>query len=210
LFQLSTGERWERKADPHLAGAGESTLREADEVVNDLQQILLSEEVIAKRVKELGEQISRDYSGCDLVVVGILKGALVFMADLIRHLSIPVIMDFAVVSSYGTATKTSGVVRILKDLDQPIEGKHVLIVEDIIDTGLTMHYLINNFKARKPLSVKVCTLLDKPSRREVDIVPDYCGFSIPDHFVVGYGLDYAEYYRNLPQVGVLKPEVYQK
>lgn len=185
-------------------------MREADEVVNDLQQILLSEEVIAKRVKELGEQISRDYSGCDLVVVGILKGALVFMADLIRHLSIPVIMDFAVVSSYGTATKTSGVVRILKDLDQPIEGKHVLIVEDIIDTGLTMHYLINNFKARKPLSVKVCTLLDKPSRREVDIVPDYCGFSIPDHFVVGYGLDYAEYYRNLPQVGVLKPEVYQK
>ncbi|MDI7246146.1 MAG: hypoxanthine phosphoribosyltransferase [Bacillota bacterium] len=179
-------------------------------MVNDLEQILLSEEVIAKRVGELGEQISRDYRGCDLVVVGILKGALVFMADLIRHLSIPVIMDFAVVSSYGAATKTSGVVRILKDLDQPIEGKHVLIVEDIIDTGLTMHYLINNLKARKPLSVKVCTLLDKPSRREVDITPDYCGFSIPDHFVVGYGLDYAEYYRNLPQVGVLKPEVYTK
>lgn len=196
--------------NPHLAGASGSTLREADEVVNDLEQVLLSEEVIAKRVKELGEQISRDYRGCDLVVVGILKGALVFMADLIRHLSIPVIMDFAVVSSYGAATKTSGVVRILKDLDQPIEGKHVLIVEDIIDTGLTMHYLINNFKARKPLSVKVCTLLDKPSRREVDIVPDYCGFAIPDHFVVGYGLDYAEYYRNLPQVGVLKPEVYKK
>lgn len=191
-------------------GASDSILREAEVVVNDLEQVLLSEEVIAKRVKELGEQISRDYRGCELVVVGILKGALVFMADLIRHLSIPVIMDFAVVSSYGAATKTSGVVRILKDLDQPIEGKHVLIVEDIIDTGLTMHYLINNFKARKPLSVKVCTLLDKPSRREVDIVPDYCGFSIPDHFVVGYGLDYAEYYRNLPQVGVLKPEVYNK
>lgn len=185
-------------------------MREAEDVVNDLEQILLSEEAIAKRVRELGEQISEDYQGCDLVVVGILKGALVFMADLIRHLSIPVIMDFAVVSSYGAATKTSGVVRILKDLDQPIEGKHVLIVEDIIDTGLTMHYLINNLKARKPLSVKVCTLLDKPSRREVDITPDYCGFSIPDHFVVGYGLDYAEYYRNLPQVGVLKPEVYTK
>jgi len=185
-------------------------MREAEDVVNDLEQILLSEEAIAKRVRELGEQISEDYQGCDLVVVGILKGALVFMADLIRHLSIPVIMDFAVVSSYGAATKTSGVVRILKDLDQPIEGKHVLIVEDIIDTGLTMHYLINNLKARKPLSVKVCTLLDKPSRREVDIVPDYCGFSIPDSFVVGYGLDYAEYYRNLPQVGVLKPEVYHK
>jgi len=179
-------------------------------VVNDLEEVLITEEAITKRVKELGAQISEDYRACDLVVVGILKGALVFMADLIRHLTIPVIMDFAVVSSYGAATRSSGVVRILKDLDQPIEGKHVLIVEDIIDTGLTMHYLVNNLKARKPLSVKVCTLLDKPSRREVDIMPDYCGFSIPDRFVVGYGLDYAEYYRNLPQVGVLKAEVYRK
>lgn len=179
-------------------------------MVNDLEEVLITEEAITKRVKELGAQISEDYRACDIIVVGILKGALVFMADLIRHLTIPVIMDFAVVSSYGAATETSGVVRILKDLDQPIEGKHVLIVEDIIDTGLTMHYLVNNLKARKPLSVKVCTLLDKPSRREVDVRPDYCGFSIPDRFVVGYGLDYAEHYRNLPQVGVLKAEVYRK
>ena len=179
-------------------------------MVNDLEQVLISEEEIAGRVRELGAEITEDYKGCNLVVVGILKGALMFMADLIRHIKIPVLMDFAVVSSYGASTETSGVVRILKDLDQPIEGKHVLIVEDIIDTGLTMHYLVHNLQARKPASVKVCTLLDKPSRREVDIKPDYCGFSIPDKFVVGYGLDYAEYYRNLPQVGVLKEEVYNK
>jgi len=186
-----------------LAGGG-------GDVVNDLEQILISKEDIADRVKELGAEITEDYKDCDLVVVGILKGALMFMADLIRHIKIPVLMDFAVVSSYGASTETSGVVRILKDLDQPIEGKHVLIVEDIIDSGLTMHYLVRNLEARKPASVKVCTLLDKPSRRKVDIKPDYCGFSIPDKFVVGYGLDYAEYYRNLPQVGVLKEEVYNK
>jgi len=186
-----------------FAGGGE-------DVVNDLEQVLISEEEIAGRVRELGAEITEDYKGCNLVVVGILKGALMFMADLIRYIKIPVLMDFAVVSSYGASTETSGVVRILKDLDQPIEGKHVLIVEDIIDTGLTMHYLVRNLEARKPASVKVCTLLDKPSRREVDIKPDYCGFSIPDKFVVGYGLDYAEYYRNLPQVGVLKEEVYNK
>ncbi|NLJ61507.1 MAG: hypoxanthine phosphoribosyltransferase [Firmicutes bacterium] len=179
-------------------------------MVNDLEQVLISEGEIARRVRELGTEITEDYKGGGLVVVGILKGALMFMADLIRHIKIPVIMDFAVVSSYGASTETSGVVRILKDLDQPIEGKHVLIVEDIIDTGLTMHYLVRNFEARKPASVKVCTLLDKPSRREVDIKPDYCGFSIPDKFVVGYGLDYAEYYRNLPQVSILKEEVYNK
>ncbi len=179
-------------------------------MVNDLEQILISEEELDKKVRELGAQITEDYRGCNLVVVGILKGALMFMADLIRHIEIPVLMDFAVVSSYGSSTETSGAVRILKDLDQPIEGRHVLIVEDIIDTGLTMHYLVRNLEARKPESVKVCTLLDKPSRRKVDIKPDYCGFSIPDEFVVGYGLDYAEYYRNLPQVGVLKEEVYNK
>jgi hypoxanthine phosphoribosyltransferase len=186
-----------------LAGGG-------GDVVNDLEQILINKEDIADRVRELGAEITEDYKDCDLVVVGILKGALMFMADLIRYIRIPVLMDFAVVSSYGASTETSGVVRILKDLDQPIEGKHVLIVEDIIDSGLTMHYLVRNLEARKPASVKVCTLLDKPSRRKVDIKPDYCGFSIPDKFVVGYGLDYAEYYRNLPQVGVLKEEVYNK
>jgi hypoxanthine phosphoribosyltransferase len=186
-----------------LAGGGE-------DVINDLEEILISKDRINDRVRELGAEITENYKDCDLVVVGILKGALMFMADLIRHIQIPVLMDFAVVSSYGASTETSGVVRILKDLDQPIEGKHVLIVEDIIDTGLTMHYLVRNLEARKPASVKVCTLLDKPSRRKVDIKPDYCGFSIPDKFVVGYGLDYAEYYRNLPQVGVLKEEVYNK
>ncbi|NLS44565.1 MAG: hypoxanthine phosphoribosyltransferase [Firmicutes bacterium] len=179
-------------------------------MVNDLEQILLTKEEIGEKVKELGARITDDYKDCDLVVVGILKGALMFMADLIRYIKIPVLMDFAVVSSYGVSTDTSGVVRILKDLDQPIEGRHVLIVEDIVDTGLTMHYLVRNLEARKPLSIKVCTLLDKPSRRKVEFKPDYCGFSIADKFVVGYGLDYAEYYRNLPEVGVLKEEVYNK
>ena len=179
-------------------------------MINDLENILINETRIADKVKELGAQITQDYTSRDLVVVGILKGALMFMADLIRHIKRPVLMDFAVVSSYGESTETSGAVRILKDLDQPIEGKHVLIVEDIIDTGLTMHYLVRNLEARKPASVKVCTLLDKPSRRKVDMKPDYCGFTIPDKFVVGYGLDYAEYYRNLPEVGVLKEEVYNK
>ena len=179
-------------------------------MINDLENILINETRIADKVKELGAQITQDYTSRDLVVVGILKGALMFMADLIRHIKRPVLMDFAVVSSYGESTETSGAVRILKDLDQPIEGKHVLIVEDIIDTGLTMHYLVRYLEARKPASVKVCTLLDKPSRRKVDMKPDYCGFTIPDKFVVGYGLDYAEYYRNLPEVGVLKEEVYNK
>lgn len=178
-------------------------------LMNDIECILVDESDIQKRVRELGEEISRDYAGRDLVIVGILKGALVFMADLVRNIRIPLSIDFVAVSSYGLATKTSGVVRILKDLDAPIEGKHVLVVEDIIDTGLTLHYLLENLKARKPSSVKICTLLDKPSRREVQITPDYNGFQIPDKFVVGYGLDFGEKYRNLPSVCVLRPEVYQ-
>lgn len=180
------------------------------ELTDGIGERLLSEEEIGRRVRELGEEISRDYSGRELVVVGILKGALIFMADLIRHISIPVTMDFVAVSSYGKATRSSGAVRILKDLDAPIEGKHVLIVEDIIDTGLTLAYLLENFRARRPRSVKVCTLLDKPGRRLVDVQSDYNGFEIPDKFVVGYGLDYAERYRNLPCIWVLKPEVYNK
>ncbi|HHY47072.1 MAG TPA: hypoxanthine phosphoribosyltransferase [Firmicutes bacterium] len=176
---------------------------------DDIEAVLIREEDIQRRVRELGEQISRDYRGQDLVVVGILKGALVFMADLVRCIDIPLSMDFVAVSSYGMATKTTGVVRILKDLDAPIEGRHVLIVEDIMDTGLTLHYLLENLRARKPLSLKICTLLDKPSRRKVDIVSDYNGFQIPDKFVVGYGLDFGEKYRNLRSVCVLKPEVYQ-
>ncbi|NPV54829.1 MAG: hypoxanthine phosphoribosyltransferase [Firmicutes bacterium] len=178
-------------------------------MLDDLEGILLHEDEIKRRVEELGEQISRDYCGKELVVVGILKGALVFMADLVRRLSIPVVIDFVAISSYGAATKSSGAVRILKDLDAPVENKHVLIVEDIIDTGLTLSYLVENLRARKPLSVKICTLLDKPDRREINIRPDYNGFQIPDKFVVGYGLDYSEKYRNLPSVAVLKPRVYQ-
>ncbi|MDN5293717.1 MAG: hypoxanthine phosphoribosyltransferase [Eubacteriales bacterium] len=176
----------------------------------DIEKILLSREAIAERVRELGEQISRDYQGKNLLVVGILKGALVFMADLVRQINIPVRLDFMVVSSYGSSSETSGVVRILKDLDMSVEGWHVLLVEDIIDTGLTLKYLRDNLLARGPESVKICALLDKPARRRVEVQADYCGFTIPDAFVVGYGLDYAEKYRNLPDLCVLKPEAWQK
>lgn len=176
----------------------------------DIEKILLSREVIAERVRELGKQISQDYQGKNLLVVGILKGALVFMADLVRQINIPVRLDFMVVSSYGSSSESSGVVRILKDLDMSVEGWHVLLVEDIIDTGLTLKYLRDNLLARGPESVKICALLDKPARRRVEVQADYCGFTIPDAFVVGYGLDYAEKYRNLPDLCVLKPEAWQK
>lgn len=175
-----------------------------------IDRILLSDNEIQHRVKEMGKEISADYADRDLLVIGILKGAVLFMADLLREIDIPVKMDFMAVSSYGVSTSSSGVVRITKDLDQSLEGRHVLIIEDIVDTGLTLTYLLENLATRKPASVKCCVLLDKPSRRKVDIVPRYVGFSIPDEFVVGYGLDYAELYRNLPHVCVLKPEVYTK
>lgn len=174
----------------------------------DAREILFSEEEIKVKVKELGDAISKDYQGKDLLVIGILKGAVIFMADLVRNLSINASIDFMAVSSYGASTESSGVVRILKDLEQSIEGKNILIVEDIIDTGLTLKYLLENLKSRNPASIKVCTLLDKPSRRSVDVKANYNGFSIPDEFVVGYGLDYDEKYRNVPFVFVLKPEVY--
>ena len=174
----------------------------------DAKEILFTEEELKIKVKELGDAISNDYRGKDLLVIGILKGAVIFMADLVRNLSINASIDFMAVSSYGASTESSGVVRILKDLDQSIEGKNILIVEDIIDTGLTLKYLIENLKSRNPASVKVCTLLDKPSRRSVAVKANYNGFSIPDEFVVGYGLDYNERYRNVPFVFVLKPEVY--
>ncbi len=174
----------------------------------DIQKVLLSEEEIAKRVKELGVQLTEDYKGKDLMVVGILKGCMLFLSDLVRAIDLPLTMDFMVVSSYGNATKSSGVVRIIKDLEREIEGKDVLIVEDIVDTGLTLSYLIENLKTRNPNSVKVCSLLDKPERRKVHVDIEYIGFGIPDEFVIGYGLDYAEVYRNLPFVGVPKPEVY--
>ncbi|HHY60989.1 MAG TPA: hypoxanthine phosphoribosyltransferase [Clostridia bacterium] len=176
---------------------------------NDIETILISREELAAKVAELGRKISEDYAGQDLLMVCILKGAVIFCADLVRHVTIPVTLDFMAVSSYGDATQSSGAVMILKDLESNIAGKHVLIVEDIVDTGLTLKYIVENLKARRPLSVRICTLLDKPERRRVDVQVDYKGFVIPDAFVVGYGLDYAEKYRHLPDVCVLKPECYR-
>lgn len=177
-------------------------------MLEDIGEILITSEMLKERIKAMGEEISRDYQGKEPCLVGILKGAFMFLGDLAKEISIPASFDFMAVSSYGVDTKSSGVVRILKDLDQSIQGKHVLIVEDIVDTGLTLSYLYDNLKKRHPASLKVCTLLDKPSRRKVPVQLDYRGFEIPDAFVIGYGLDYGEKYRNLPFIGVLKPEVY--
>ena len=177
---------------------------------NDIQKILISEEQLAAKVAELGAAISRDYEGKKLMILGVLKGSVVFMADLLRHITIPVEMDFMAVSSYGAGVKTTGVVKILKDLDRLIEGYHVLVVEDILDSGMTLSYLTELLRDLGPASVRIATLLDKPERRKVDIAPDYVGFTVPDEFVVGYGLDYAELYRNLPYVGILAPHVYEK
>lgn len=176
---------------------------------NDIKEVLVSTETLAARIKELGEKISADYAGKDILMIGVLRGAVIFMADLARAISRPVTIDFIAVSSYGASTHSSGVVRIIKDLDEDVAGKHLLIVEDIIDSGLTLKYLYDNLLSRKPASVRICTLLSKPSRRKVDVPVDYNGFTIPDDFVVGYGLDFAEKYRNLPFVGVLKPEAYK-
>ncbi|MGB9866415.1 MAG: hypoxanthine phosphoribosyltransferase [Bacillota bacterium] len=167
-------------------------------------RILIEEKRIRERVKELAAQISGDYDGHEVLLVGVLKGAVMFMADLARQLKCPCSMDFMAVSSYGMSTHSSGVVRILKDLDNTIEGKHVLLVEDIVDTGLTLNYICSVLRARKPTSLKVCVLLDKPSRRKVDVHLDYVGFQIPDEFVVGYGLDYQEKFRQMPYVAVLE------
>jgi hypoxanthine phosphoribosyltransferase len=175
-------------------------------VLNEgIAEILLTREQILERVEALGRKISEDYQGKDLMVVGILKGSFVFLADLIRCITIPLTVDFVAISSYGSSTKSSGVVRILKDLDESVEGKHVLIVEDIVDTGWTLRlsYIVENLYARKAASVRICTLLDKPSRRQVDVSLDYVGFEIPDRFVVGYGLDFKGYYRNLPFIAVI-------
>lgn len=175
---------------------------------NNLQKILIAEEAIRIKVKELGEVITRDYQGKDLLVVGILKGSVVFMGDLIREIKLPLQIDFMEVSSYGKSTESSGAVRILKDLKNDIEDQNILIVEDIIDTGLTLSYLLSILEARKPKSIKICTFLNKPSRRKAKLLVDYNGYDIPDEFVVGYGLDFGEIYRNLPYVAVLKPEAY--
>lgn len=174
----------------------------------DLKGILLSEEQLKAKVKELGEKISRDYAGRNPLVICVLKGAFIFMADLVKAIDIPIEIDFMAVSSYGSSTKSSGVVRIIKDLDVTVEGRDVIIVEDIIDSGLTLSYLIDVLERRNARSVAVVALLDKPDRRTVPLEIEYKGFTLPDEFVVGYGLDYAEKYRNLPFIAVLKPEVY--
>lgn len=175
----------------------------------DIESIVYSEKDLAERIEILGRQISEDYKGKKLIVVGVMKGANVFVADLIRNLELDVVLDFIVVSSYGASTESTGVIRLLKDLDENISGEHVLIVEDIIDSGLTLEYLVSNFETRHPESIKICTLLNKVERRKVDIPVDYIGFQVPDEFIVGYGIDYAEKYRNLPYVGILKRSVYE-
>ncbi len=166
----------------------------------NIDKIFFSKEKIYAKVQELGKKITEDYNGQEVIIIGVLKGANVFLADLIREIMLPVYIDFMAVSSYGHSTETSGVVRILKDLDMEIEDKHVLIVEDIVDTGLTLKYITSNLKSRGVASLKICTLLDKPSRRKCNLNIDYIGFEIPDEFIVGYGIDYAERYRNLPYI----------
>lgn len=175
---------------------------------NDIEKVFISEQQLNDKIGELGRRISEDYKGKKLLLVSVLKGSVVFMADLMRAITIPCEIDFLCVSSYGGGVKTSGVVKITKDLDIKIEGLDVLIVEDILDSGMTLSYITEILQARNPNSIKICTLLDKPERRQADIKPDYLGFVIPDAFVVGYGLDYAEKYRNLPFVGELKPSIY--
>ncbi|MEQ2519174.1 hypoxanthine phosphoribosyltransferase [Ruthenibacterium sp. CLA-JM-H11] len=174
----------------------------------DVLRVLLSEEEIHAKVKEMGKKITEDYKNSNLMLVTVLKGAVVFLADIMREIDVPAEIDFMVVSSYGSGVKSSGVVKIVKDLDVPLEGKDILIVEDILDSGLTLSYIKELLASRGPRSIKVATLLDKPSRRKVDLQADYVGFSVPDEFVIGYGLDYDEKYRNLPYIGILKPEVY--
>src|SRR5579875_1370946 len=176
----------------------------------DIAEILITGERIQTKVRELGEQITRDYEGKDLLLLGTLKGAVPFIADLSRAIYLPLEIDYMAVASYGNSTESSGVVRIIKDLEGPIDRKHLLIIEDIIDSGLTLHYLVNLLKQRRPLSLHICSLLTKERPRVKEITYDYLGFSIPDKFVVGYGLDYAQRYRNLPYIGILKPEVYER
>lgn len=174
----------------------------------DLSSVLISQGELSARVAQLGEEISRDYEGRDPVFVGVLKGCFVFMADLLRQVRIPCTLDFMAVSSYGDATSTTGAVKINKDLSRDIAGRDVVIVEDILDSGVTLGYLVKYLNNRAPASIEIVTLLDKPSRRRGDVRAKYVGFTVPDAFVVGYGLDWAEKYRNLPYIGVLKPEIY--
>ncbi|GCE11058.1 hypoxanthine phosphoribosyltransferase [Tengunoibacter tsumagoiensis] len=175
----------------------------------DIEEILISEAEIQQKTLELGKQISVDYAGKSLLLLGTLKGAVPFIADLARAIDLPLELDYMAVSSYGASTQSSGIVRIIKDLEGPIDHKHILIIEDIIDSGLTLHYLVDLIQRRNPLSLRLCSLLVKDRPRLKDVPIDYYGFRIPDKFVVGYGLDYAQYYRNLPYIGILKPSVYE-
>ncbi len=177
-------------------------------IMDDVEKVLFTREQIAEKVHEMGAQITADYAGKDILMVGILKGASVFMADIVREIHLSVAFDFMVVSSYGAGTDSSGQVQIRKDMETDIKGRHVILCEDIIDTGLTMNHLMAKLRERKPESLALCALLSKPSRREAEIKLDYCGWEVPDEFIVGYGLDYAERYRNLPDIGVLKRSVY--
>ena len=177
---------------------------------DDVAEILIDEEQLAVRVRELADAISADYEGKNPLLVCILKGGVIFLADLSRQMSVVHEIDFMAITSYGNATESSGIVRILKDLDTSISRRHVIIVEDIVDTGRTLEYVIRNLETRGPASVRICTLLSKPTRRQIDVPTEYVGFEIPDVFVVGFGLDYAEVYRNLPFIGVLKPEKYRE
>jgi hypoxanthine phosphoribosyltransferase len=201
-METSTGERSDQQAADRL-------LSHVAEFERDIDRVLITGDEIQAKVRELGDQITEDYRGRDLLLIGVLKGAFVVMADLSRCIRLPLQFDFMAVSSYGAATKTSGVVRILKDLDHDIEGRNVLLVEDIIDSGLTIAYLLRNLRARKPASLEVCAMLRKPEVLRVALDIKYLGFDIPPEFVVGYGLDYGEKYRNLPYVATLKPEAYQ-
>lgn len=176
---------------------------------DDLEDVIVTEEQIARRTCELGEEITRAYRGRSLLLVGVLKGAIMFLVDLAREIRLPLEIDFMATSSYGASTRSSGIVRILKDLDEPIENKHVLVVEDIVDSGLTLAYILRTLAARNPATLGVCGLLVKDRPREPDVTVDFAGFHISDRFVVGYGLDYGELYRNLPYVGVLKPSLYR-
>lgn len=181
-----------------------------EEMNQYIDRILVSKEEIQQAVKRLGQQITADYAGQELFIIGVLKGGFMFMADLVREIQLPLQLDFIAVSSYGASTKSSGVVRMIKDIDKPLNGKHLLIVEDIIDTGITLKYLKEMFATRAPLSVKVCTIFDKPARRTVEMKADYVGVEIPDEYVIGYGLDYDGALRNLPDLCVLRRDVYEK
>jgi len=179
-------------------------------IENDIEKVFFSKEELAAIVKRLGAQISKDYEGKNLLLVSILKGSVIFMADLMREITVPCEIDFMCVSSYGSGTTTSGNVKIIKDLDIDLHGKDLLLVEDILDSGMTLSHVRTMLEQRSPASIKICTLLDKPERRQADIYADYAGTFVPDEFVVGYGLDYDEIYRNLPYIGVLKREKYEK